>query len=205
MGGGSSHVILTITLPSGLALIGPPAYERGSGCTGQTVVVCDLDFLQPNAPTQVRFSVRATAAGDQQISMTITARELDANPADNSATLTISVGRPTAAEPKTKQAPVATNRADRIVGTKGPDRLRGLGGGDTILGLAGSDVLDGGVGNDTLIGGPGNDLLLGGRGNDVISVRDGQRDRVRCGPGRDRVIADRNDTVSRDCERVVRH
>jgi len=98
----------------------------------------------------------------------------------------------------------ATSHADRLVGTPGRDMLRGLGGGDTILGLAGDDLLDGGTGNDTLVGGTGRDLLYGRAGNDVLSVRDGTRDRVSCGQGRDRVVADKRDVVSRDCERVVR-
>ena len=33
---------------------------------------------------------------------------------------------------------------------------------------------------------------------------DGRRDRVRCGPGRDRVVADRKDRVAGDCERLSR-
>jgi Ca2+-binding RTX toxin-like protein len=114
---------------------------------------------------------------------------------------------PTAPAPLAGTQPTrarATSRADRLVGTSRRDTLRGLGGGDTILGLAGDDLLDGGTGNDTLVGGKGRDLLYGRTGNDVLSVRDGTRDRVSCGKGRDRVIADRRDAVSRDCERVVR-
>jgi len=208
-GGGSTHVVLTVNLPAGLVLVGAPAYERGSGCTGQSVLVCNLDFLQPNAPTHVLFSVRATTPGDQQISATIGAREQDVNPADNSAAVTITVSpaaippAPPVVAPRNRVTR-ATQHADRLVGTRGPDTLRGLGGGDTIIGLAGNDLLDGGPGNDTLNGGPGRDLLLGGPGNDVINARDGQRDRIRCGSGRDRVIADRLDLVARDCERVLR-
>jgi hypothetical protein len=41
-------------------------------------------------------------------------------------------------------------------------------------------------------------------GNDTVAVRDGPPDRVSCGPGRDRVRADRGDAVGRDCERVSR-
>jgi hypothetical protein len=204
-GGGSTHVVLTINLPAGLALVGPPAYERGSGCAGQTVLTCNLDFLQPNAPTHVRFSVRAVSAGNQQVSASISASEQDANPADNAAGLTIAVAAPAApAAPAKPKLARATQHADRLVGTRGADTLRGLGGGDTIFGLAGNDMIDGGSGNDTLIGGPGRDVMVGGAGNDVLSARDGQRDRIRCGPGRDRVIADRLDVVARDCERVLR-
>jgi len=204
-GGGSTHVVLTINLSSGLALVGPPAYERGSGCAGQSVLTCNLDFLQPNAPTHVRFSVRAVSPGNQQVSASISASEQDANPADNTAGLTIAVASPAApVAPAKPKAARATQHADRLVGTRGADTLIGLGGGDTLFGLAGNDVLDGGSGNDTLVGGPGRDLMIGGTGNDVLSARDGQRDRTRCGPGRDRVIADRIDIVARDCERVLR-
>ena len=42
------------------------------------------------------------------------------------------------------------------------------------------------------------------RGNDTIFLRDGERDVVHCGKGRDHVQADRIDRVFRDCERVLR-
>ena len=54
-----------------------------------------------------------------------------------------------------------------------------------------------------MTGGRGNDIVTGGSGNDAISVRDGRRDRVNCGRGRDRVRADRRDRL-RGCERVRR-
>jgi Ca2+-binding RTX toxin-like protein len=46
-------------------------------------------------------------------------------------------------------------------------------------------------------------VLDGGAGNDRISARDGERDRVRCGPGRDTAIVDRGDRV-KGCEVVKR-
>ena len=52
--------------------------------------------------------------------------------------------------------------------------------------------------------GRGRDRVSGGSGNDTINTRDGERDTVTCGPGRDRVRADRIDTVARDCEIVQR-
>jgi Ca2+-binding RTX toxin-like protein len=72
-----------------------------------------------------------------------------------------------------------------------------------LRGGAGDDTLDGGDGSDRLIGGSGKNLLMGGAGNDRFSVRDGKRDRVDCGPGKDTVSADRRD-VLRHCERVRR-
>ena len=47
-------------------------------------------------------------------------------------------------------------------------------------------------------------MILGGAGNDIIGARDGAVDRISCGPGRDRVLADPQDVVARDCERVAR-
>jgi hypothetical protein len=53
------------------------------------------------------------------------------------------------------------------------------------------------------VGGPERDIGRGGAGNDTINVRDGQRDVVNCGPGRDNVTADEVDVV-RNCEHVAR-
>jgi hypothetical protein len=69
-------------------------------------------------------------------------------------------------------------------GTAKADVLRGLQGRDTIYGLRGNDTLYGGIGNDRLIGGAGEDEYI-------------------CGAGIDRVIADRLDAVSDDCEIVT--
>jgi Ca2+-binding RTX toxin-like protein len=82
--------------------------------------------------------------------------------------------------------------------------LRGLGGNDRLSGKGGNDKLFGGLGSDVLTGGLGADLLDGGAGNDTINARDTKRDTIRCGPGKDTVIADRKDTVARDCEKVKR-
>jgi dipeptidyl aminopeptidase/acylaminoacyl peptidase len=108
---------------------------------------------------------------------------------------------------------VGTSAAETIQGARGDDRLTGSGGADQIAGEGdrdrmsggrGSDVMFGGSGNDQVDGGRGRDSLLGGTGNDLIRARDGLPDRVTCGPGRDRVLADRLDSASRDCERVLR-
>ena len=103
---------------------------------------------------------------------------------------------------------VGTDGADRLVGSRADDRIRGRAGDDTLYGRAGADALFGDAGKDRLFGGPGGDtllggagddrlnggagadILIGGAGNDVIRARDGVRDRISCGPGRDRVIAD---------------
>ncbi len=93
---------------------------------------------------------------------------------------------------------------DLLVGRRGRDRLFGGPGADRLRGGGGRDVLLGGPGRDRLDGGPGADLLAGGQGADVIVARDGTRDRIFCGPGRDRVVADRRDRIAPGCERVTR-
>lgn len=77
-------------------------------------------------------------------------------------------------------------------------------GNDAIYGQGGRDVISGGKGNDRIVGGSGHDSIHGEQGDDVIFVRDGTRDEVDCGRGRDVVYADRQDRLSRTCEVVHR-
>jgi hypothetical protein len=100
-------------------------------------------------------------------------------------------------------APAATER--KLMGSARADHLVGGARADVLRGGAGADVLIGGAGNDRLTGGAGRDHLDGGSGNDVLDARDHHGgDVVRCGAGRDRVLADHGDRVSRDCESVRR-
>lgn len=94
-----------------------------------------------------------------------------------------------------------TSKADVLRGTSRADRIRGLAGNDRLHGYRGRDVLDGGAGADVLVGGPDRDVLRGGPGNDTIHARDGARDSVLCGAGRDTVVRDALDVLARDCER----
>jgi hypothetical protein len=120
-----------------------------------------------------------------------------------------------------KAALLGTNRPDRltgdgagevIVGFGARDRLRGRGGHDCLIGGKGGDRLDGEEGNDRLTGGTGGDVLVdrrgfnafdAGRGNDFVNARNGVREPVLCGRGRDRARVDRRDRV-RSCERLSR-
>ena len=93
---------------------------------------------------------------------------------------------------------------DRLTGLDLGDTLRGLGGNDVLVGRDGDDCLTGGAGNDTLRGDAGTDRFDGGAGNDTINSRDGHRETVGCGTGRqDRVTADRVDRLV-GCELVKR-
>jgi Ca2+-binding RTX toxin-like protein len=92
---------------------------------------------------------------------------------------------------------------DAVLGADGNDSLAGGSGNDTVSGGAGKDAISGGPGSDTMSGGLGRDTVRGDAGNDKINVRDGQRDVVNCGSGRDSVTADKVD-VLRNCENVTR-
>ena len=96
-----------------------------------------------------------------------------------------------------------TLTADRMLGLRGNDKLYGFAGNDFLSGGVGRDLIDGGKGNDNLVGGSESDLIRGGSGNDSILSRDGVRDLVQCGPGRDTVLVDLRDRVSA-CEVVKR-
>jgi hypothetical protein len=54
------------------------------------------------------------------------------------------------------------------------------------------------------IGDPDGDELTGGEGHYRFFVREGELDRVHCGGGGDRVLADQLDQVDADCERLER-
>jgi RTX calcium-binding nonapeptide repeat (4 copies) len=206
-GAGSLQTHLVIQLPSTMTLVGPPAVDRGTGCTGTQVVDCFLDYVPNGGQGTVRFSVRVSGSGAQALRAAASS-DREANPADNAATLTFQVESPSMPPPPpTASRGVTrsgTSTADTMNGTAFADVLRGLAGNDRLNGRGGNDRLFGGAGHDALTGGAGIDLLDAGAGNDRISARDGIRDTVRCGPGRDTVVADRRDSVSRNCETVRR-
>ena len=96
----------------------------------------------------------------------------------------------------------------------GGNKARPLGGDKNLRGGPGNDGVFGGNGSDNLVGANGNDWLadrqrksdkaVGGEGGDVIDVatRPAFKDVVVCGSGIDRVLADREDVVAPDCEKV---
>lgn len=119
---------------------------------------------------------------------------------------------------------------DRLVGASGDDRLAGADGRDDLRGGSGADRLSGGFGRDFIAGGAGNDRISGGQdadrllgergndristgdgrnkvdagpGNDRIQARNGERDDIVCGTGRDVVVADRVDRVDGGCEQLL--
>jgi VCBS repeat-containing protein len=105
------------------------------------------------------------------------------------------------------------NGEDTISGGKGRDSMRGGRAGDVVGGGPASDMAWGNQGNDRLkadveVKNPGPNQaaktksarkpnrLLGGSGNDTFRARNGKRDIIRGGPGRDKAFVDRVDTVT---------
>lgn len=66
---------------------------------------------------------------------------------------------------------------------------------DRLIGTANRDLLGGGAGPDYVKGGRGADRIRTQGGSDTLRVRDRRRDFVQCGPGEDRVAADRRDRL----------
>jgi uncharacterized repeat protein (TIGR01451 family) len=85
----ADDVVLTVKLPPGMQLLAPPFYERGSGCTGTSTISCNLDFLAGNATTLIRFQVTDTATDAETMVTSVTSAELDVNPHNNAAALTV--------------------------------------------------------------------------------------------------------------------
>ena len=109
-----------------------------------------------------------------------------------------------------------TNKAEQISGLGGGDQIHGGGGNDLVEGGKGSDELGDGLGQDSVYGGAGKDNLIGqggdtshdrfraGGGDDTVQPWDSPavRDVVNCGPGTDKVYADKADIIRDNCERV---
>ena len=107
--------------------------------------------------------------------------------------------------------------SDTLMGGTGSDFVLGDHSPDRVMGNKGRDLVEGGRGADRLIGGDSTDILIsgpieervtntlsGGAGDDIFVVDNvpASKDRVSCGRGFDRVIADRKDVVAADCEKV---
>jgi hypothetical protein len=74
--GTASSVSATIELPTGSVLLGPVAYERGSGCSVATTIACALDFLPNGSSTPLRLRL-APGAGTLAVTVATTSSEPD--------------------------------------------------------------------------------------------------------------------------------
>lgn len=71
---------------------------------------------------------------------------------------------------------------------------------DVLRGGSGREELRGFGGKDRIRGGAGPDEIFAGNGRDRVAARDGETDFVKCGRGKDRARADKNDDT-RACEK----
>jgi uncharacterized repeat protein (TIGR01451 family) len=85
----ASSLVLALHLPDGMRLVGPPFYERGSGCTGTSNLTCDLDFLAGGSSTLIRYSVQVTKPGPLTMTAVASSAAPDARPGDNTASFTV--------------------------------------------------------------------------------------------------------------------
>jgi hypothetical protein len=154
----------------------------------------------PSIPSATRATYTLTADDvGKRIRLMVTAT----NAAGSTQALS-SISQPVAAKaPASGKTIKGTAKADKLTGTAGADTIHGNGGNDRISGGAGADKLYGDAGKDTINAGAGRDSVFGGTGNDTIQARDGERDVIDCGSGRDTVVADKTDVV-KGCETVKR-
>jgi hypothetical protein len=162
-------------------------FERdGSGCTRETEgLFCQFARIDGGESREVTASAMARRVGLDRNSRAVPLRVL------LHATATGASG--------------SLQRTDELFFT--PSRCMTLdpGSGGRIYGTRFADQLCGRRGADTIHPLQGKDRVAAGAGPDVIYARDGERDVIACGLGRDLVIADKQDQVARDCERVRRH
>ena len=71
-----------------------------------------------------------------------------------------------------------------------------------ISGNGGGDFIEGGEGADSLTGGAGRDGIRGLGGDDRLNARDGEVDRLECGPGFDTVDRDATDDLDA-CDNLI--
>jgi hypothetical protein len=130
-------------------------------------------------------------------------------------------GEPDPVDPTTGEAPAGSNsatspsttlRVATLVGTFLSETIRGTGAPETIIAKAGNDLIyarggrdtiRAGKGRDRIFAGGGRDRVFAGKGADVVRARDGKVDRISCGRGNDRVIADEIDKIDKTCEVVL--
>jgi len=214
----------TLAVAAGGAQVASVQLFGQGACALGIPLVCSFGDLLPGSPwSSASVKLRPTIAGQLTVVGTVASDAPETNSGDNVATRTVTVlAAGACANPSTGTAGPdrlrGTAYGDRLLGRGGADVLRGGLGADCLVGGAGDDALVGGAGGDELAGGPGDDHLRGdagadvlrggpgvdrldgGTGGDRLDSRDGRREIVHCGLGRDRVRADRRDRLI-GCER----
>jgi len=177
-----TNVTVTISNPRhDLALGGLPLY----GCIKRNAqAVCSIDRLRRGESSTVVALGTARRVGRDQRGIDVTLRAQLQVTADGPLLPTERETDVVAFTPGTCSSSDLGH--GRIDGTRFPDRICGRRGADAIHPQDGKD------------------FVYAGAGPDQIFSRDIYADVIRCGPGKDVVIADRRDVVARDCEKVRR-
>ena len=123
-----------IGLPTDATLLGAPAVDRGSGCTGTAQLNCYLDFLAPTATTVVRFSINVGGAGGKVITARLLQLQTDTVASDSSASVSLDVRAPAIPIPAAPGSGGSTGAAKVLTGTNRANTLNGSAGRDVLRG-----------------------------------------------------------------------
>jgi uncharacterized repeat protein (TIGR01451 family) len=160
-------------------------------------IVCTIDTIASGATATLVVRVRPTRVDRILNTATVSARETDPVPANNSETEATQVISPPTFNCAGRRATVVgTEGDDELTGTEGPDVIAALSGNDRIEGLGGDDVICGSGGEDAVKAGTGRDTLRGGGGDDQLRGGDGG-DNIRGKAGSDGLAGGRADDVLR--------
>jgi uncharacterized repeat protein (TIGR01451 family) len=175
---------LEVRLPAGAQYDGAT-----SGCTGTSVVRCDVGTLGVGETRSFSIGTSAAVAGIHETSALAISATADPETGNNRSTVPVTVCTQLGGAGK-----------DTLNGTAGADVLCGAGGDDTLRGRGGADVLLGGVGNDRLDGGRGTDAASYAQATGKVkaSLARGRAS----GEGRDRITRVENLAGSRFSDRL---
>ena len=120
LGGPASRALLAVQLPSQVVYTGSQS-DRGPGCTGTTILACDLDYLAGDLVATVRIDATVREAGTLSFTAISSSQPGDAQPANDAAGVTTVV-----TPPATIRAPAQLRPTLRTVGT--PARVTRAGG-----------------------------------------------------------------------------
>ena len=152
---------------------------------------------QSGATATIVIRVTPTRAGRVRNKATVTSRETDPQPANNTETESTLVVDPPIFNCAGRRATIAgTEGDDELTGTEGVDVIAALSGNDRIEGLGGDDIICGSGGDDAISAGTGRDTVRGGGGNDLLRGGDGG-DNLRGKAGADSLAGGRADDVLR--------
>jgi Tol biopolymer transport system component len=185
----------------------------GSCHISQAAFACDITRLGVRDTARIEVVLTPLRKQALRADIQVTAREVDPNLSDNRMVLGARAYRCSI---------LGSDASEPLRGTRGRDVICSLGGNDSVRAGRGPDSITAGFGDDRVSAGRGRDAVNGQRGKDILNpgagrdkvwgggeddyvvVLDGNRDVVDCGPGSDRVLADRRDRISINCERLER-